>query len=47
VPSASEFVVIVGGGTTVIVTEADFVLSLTEVAVSVTPRFAATLAGAL
>ena len=43
----SEVEVMAGSGVTVILTEADLVASLTDVAVRVTVRLAATLAGAL
>jgi hypothetical protein len=42
-----DAVVTVGGGVTVMVTDADFVASATEVAVTVTVRFAVTGVGAL
>jgi hypothetical protein len=42
-----EVVVTVGGGVTVTLTDADFVASATEVAVTVTVRFALTGVGAL
>jgi hypothetical protein len=42
-----EVVVTVGGGVTVTLTDADFVVSATEVAVTVTVRFALTGVGAL
>jgi hypothetical protein len=42
-----EAVVTVGGGVTVMVTDTDFVASATEVAVTVTVRFAVTGVGAL
>ena len=47
VPFAREVVVTDGGGVTVMLNVAVLVVSLTDVAVSVTVRFAATLAGAV
>jgi len=47
VPFAREVVVTDGGGVTVMLSVAVLVVSLTDAAVSVTVRFAATLAGAV
>lgn len=47
VPLASEVVVMLGAGVTTTVEVTDFVVSLTEVAMTVTVIFAETVAGAL
>jgi len=47
IPFAREVVVTDGGGVTVMLNVAVLVVSLTDVAVSVTERFAATLTGAV
>ncbi len=46
-PDVTAVVVIVGAGVTVIVSEADFVVSATDVAATVTVRLEATVAGAV
>jgi hypothetical protein len=47
VPAGRELVETDGGGVTVMLTDADFVASAMEVAVTVTVRFAVTGVGAL